>query len=261
MPAATRTTRARSQPSRDRSPPHSGSVPVLALDAGNRFIKWLPAGGTPRCIPSFVKLLESWEDARSDKRSVIIEAYAQRYAIGQVAQDLGGKPTFQHDKCELAPLLCLAAIEPIAGERIIIDKLVVALPDSRKTDAIAAVKGCEGLKRFSRNGQAIDVLIKQVEPIDETRAAYRFALQQGVFRYARTNGILDLGGGTGIGRLYTLNGTLIRQADVIVPGTYALASTIAAALLPQLGYSPDLSLMLQRSPAQCPTPLPQPQEQ
>ncbi len=239
MASATRTPRAHNPPQRGIN-----TLPVLALDAGNRFIKWLPAGGRPRCIPSFVKPLEPWEDACSDELSVILEVGGQRYAIGQVAQHLGGNPTFQHDKCELASLLCLAAIEPPKGNQIAIDKLIVALPDSRKSEAVAGVRRCKGAKTFIRNGQTIHATIKQVEPIDETRAAYSFALKKRLFQYARTNGILDLGGGTGIGRLYTPNGTLIRQADVIVPGTYALATKIAAALIPQLGHSPDLSLLM-----------------
>ena len=37
---------------------------------------------------------------------------------------------------------------------------------------------------------------------------------------------------------------LIREADVVLPGTYALAQKLAAALLPVLGQTPDLGLLM-----------------
>ena len=121
----------------------------------------------------------------------------------------------------------------------------VALPDSRKKDAVAHIREIEGTRDFRRNGIDIVATVRKVVPVDETRPAYRYAIAKGLFNYPKKiNGILDLGGGTGIGRLYAPNGTMDRSADVILPGTFQLAAKIAAALTPQLGYSPKLPLIM-----------------
>ncbi|MBD1903746.1 ParM/StbA family protein [Trichocoleus sp. DQ-A3] len=218
----------------------------LPLDGGNRFIKYLDPLNRVRILPSVVKELESWEDAEPDDKSVVIAVDGHRYVIGQLAAELGGKSVFEEDKCELAWLLALAAIEPNLGQnQVLIEVMAVALPDSRNKQAIAAIKRVEGVKDFTRNGVNIVATVRQVEPCDETRPAYKFARSKGLFRAPnKVNGILDLGGGTGIGRLYAPNGTMIRTADTLLPGTYQLAQKIAGALLPQLGYSPELRLIM-----------------
>lgn len=218
------------------------SVP---LDAGNRFIKWVGPDGKVNCIPSFFKELEEWEDAESDDQSVLIEIGGKRYIIGRAAQDLKGRPTFEGDKCELAWLLALVAIQPNPGETSVrIEEMPIALPDSRNKEAVTALKQVEGTREFFRNGEYIIYTVHRVVPVDETKAAYSYALTSGLFQYHRTNGILDLGGGTGIGRLYSASGTLIREADTILPGTFSLAQKIGAALTPQLGQSANLSMIM-----------------
>lgn len=214
----------------------------LPFDGGNRFLKWIDPKGKARIIPSCIKELEDWEDAQPDDRSVLIEIEGERYVIGQVAQDLGGQPVFEQDKCELAWLLALAAIEPNPGcSTVLIEQMLVALPDSRKKDAVAHIREIEGTRDFYRNGIGIVATVREVVPVDETEPAYRYAVARQMFKHPkRINGILDLGGGTGIGRLYSPNGTMIRSADMILPGTFQLASKIAVALTPQLGYSPNL---------------------
>jgi hypothetical protein len=218
----------------------------LPLDGGNRFVKYFDALNRVQILPSVVKELEAWEDAEPDNQSVVIAIDKRRYVIGQLAAELGGKPVFEGNKCELAWLLALAAIEPNPGQnQVLIETMPVALPDSRDKGAIAAIKKVEGVKDFTRNGVDIVATVRQVEPCDETRPAYKFAKTKGLFRAPnKVNGILDLGGGTGIGRLYAPNGTMIRTADTLLPGTYQLAQKIAGALLPQLNYSPELRLIM-----------------
>ncbi|MBD1903783.1 ParM/StbA family protein [Trichocoleus sp. DQ-A3] len=218
----------------------------VVLDGGNRYLKFFDPLNRVRVIPSNIKQLESWEDAQPDEKSVVVGFEEQRYAIGQVAIELGGQPVFEGNKCDLAWLLALVAIEPNPGQSsVLIETMVVALPDSRNQQAIAAIKRIEGIKEFSRNGIDLVANVKKVEPVDECFPAYKFAKTKGLFRAPnKINGILDLGGGTGIGRLFTSNGTLIRGADVILPGTFKLAAHIAAALTPQLGHSANLGLIM-----------------
>ncbi|MEM7067139.1 MAG: hypothetical protein AAF572_28745 [Cyanobacteria bacterium P01_B01_bin.77] len=56
--------------------------------------------------------------------------------------------------------------------------------------------------------------------------------------------MLDLGGGTALGRIFTRTGSPIRSAEVKIPGTYDLAKRIAAALQAKAEYSPDTSLIM-----------------
>jgi hypothetical protein len=63
-----------------------------------------------------------------------------------------------------------------------------------------------------------------VEPLDETLPAFLYAQSQGFFSFPDVkNAIWDIGGGTSIARIYLPNGTLIHDAEVILPGTKALA--------------------------------------
>ena len=87
--------------------------------------------------------------------------------------------------------------------------------------------------------------MRGVEVQPETLGAFKWVLSQKLFRYARINGILDLGGKTGIGQLYTKNGTLIRDSRVIVGGTYHLAQLVAQhPKLIRQDMSPELSLIM-----------------
>jgi hypothetical protein len=98
---------------------------------------------------------------------------------------------------------------------------------------------------FRRNGETIHASVREVEPVDETRPAYRLACAKNLYKSLKyINGVLDLGGGTGIGRLYSPSGNLMRQADVIVPGTFQLAKKIDSALMPTTNQSQDLSQVM-----------------
>jgi hypothetical protein len=218
----------------------------LPFDGGNRFIKWIAPQGQVRIIPSFIRELEDWEDANWDDKSVVITYEGYRFAIGEVADALGGKPVFSEDKCRWAEVLALCALEPNPGcNSVLVETMPIALPDTRNKQAVEDIKRVEGIKEFVRNGQRIVATVRAVQPVNETEPAFHYALSQGAFRYPDgINGMLDLGGGTGIGRLYAPNKTLIRAADVILPGTYQLAGSIAAALTPQLGYSANLPLIM-----------------
>ncbi|MDY6991639.1 MAG: ParM/StbA family protein [Pseudomonadota bacterium] len=227
----------------------------LAIDIGNRLIKSYTAAGPVKTLPSWHKDLEEWDAPIADQDSVIIHYLQgsnphlnkQAWAVGLVAQDLGGSPTFESEKAFLAPKLALAMIEVSSGaQHVTVERLVCALPNELQEDKVQAiVKGLLGDHKIKRNGEAVKVEIQHVEVQAETVGAFRWALSQKLFQYARVNGILDLGGKTGIGQLYTKNGTLIRESRIIVGGTYQLAQLVAQH--PQLirqDTTPDLSLIM-----------------
>lgn len=218
----------------------------VAFDGGNRTIQWINPLDRVRSIPSFIKHFEDWEDVpTSAKNSVVIRFESQTFVLGQVAKDQGGVPVFTENKIELARKLVLAAIEPNPGQTVVrVETLLIALPDSRNADT-SYLKDIEGTFEFERNGQFIVATIRQVKPVDETRAAYAYGMNQGLYKSRRNiNGVLDLGGGTSIARLYDTSGNLIRKADTILPGTKALAQKVSARITKDLEGSPDLTLIM-----------------
>jgi hypothetical protein len=220
--------------------------PTVCFDGGNRSIQWLNPAGNICQIPSYLKTIDpTWEDVEPDSNSVVIEFESETFVVGQVAKDMGGTPTFQGDKVELARRLVLAALEPNLGnDALRVERLLIALPNSRNAST-AQLKAIEGTYEFVRNGQAIVATVRKVEPIDETRAAYVYAMQHGLFLSRKqVNGVLDLGGGTSIARLYSVSGSLMREADAILPGTFDLARKIASRIQRDFATTPDLALIM-----------------
>ena len=98
---------------------------------------------------------------------------------------------------------------------------------------------------FARNGRPTVARINRVQIVEECRAAWRYATQNGGYRWPRMkNAVLDMGGGTALGRVFTSSGQPVRGAEVKLPGTYDLAKRIAAALQSRSEYSPDTSLVM-----------------
>jgi hypothetical protein len=226
--------------------------PIVAGDFGNRTTQWIDYKNIVRTIPSCIKMLEDWEEAEPDSGSVLIEvlnnsgSIKERFIIGEEAQRQKGISAFTGNKCSMAKQLVYAALEPLPGSNtVIFDHLRVALPDARNAENVALLKSLADTYFFRRNGETVHASVREVECVDETRPAYKFALANGLFKSpGQVNGILDLGGGTGIGRLYSPSGNLMRGADVVTAGTFALAKKIDAALMPTTNQSQDLSRVM-----------------
>lgn len=228
--------------------PCINKVELVACDSGNRFIKYFDRRGNPHRLPSYFKLLEEWQDSlEPDRNSVVLTVDGQRFVVGQLAKELGGSPAFLGNKSQLANLLILPAIEPVEGNDypLEIEKLVLTLPDSRHKENRDFLKSLEGTKTITRNGIEVTYTIKKVVIVDECMGAYKFAMHGGLYQHiGRINGVLDCGGGTLLGKLFTPSGNIHREADLVLPGTVNLARAIAVSLTPKLGYSPDLDLIL-----------------
>jgi len=214
----------------------------LAVDPGNRFTKWID-GQTVRSIPSYVKELSDWEEGGNDAQSFEIGYSGRRYLVGRLAQLMGGRPAFEDGKAELAHLLILPALASDSPQRI--EKLVIPTPDSRNQQTIAKLKELETTIEFSVNGQDCLTTIRSVSAVDECRGAYDLALGRSMWRYPNNpNGVLDIGGGTAIARLFAPGGALLRDADIVLPGTSHLAQRLAAAILPKVGSTADTGMLL-----------------
>jgi hypothetical protein len=88
-------------------PQNSQIRSCVVFDGGNRFIKWIDSYNQVKIIPSCIKEVSEyqWKRLRPDSQTVFLEFDNKRYIVGKLAQDLGGEPTFQKDKCELASIL------------------------------------------------------------------------------------------------------------------------------------------------------------
>jgi len=224
-------------------PPHRAVTrPQLAVDPGNRFTKWIDCQ-TVRAIPSYVKELSDWEEGGSDDQSYEIEFSGRRYLVGRLAQLMGGSPAFESGKADLAHLLILPALASDSPQRI--ERLVIPTPDSRNLATIAKLKELETTIEFSVNGRECLSTIRSVVAVDECRGAYELALGRGMWRYPQNpNGIIDIGGGTAIARLFAPGGALVRDADIVLPGTSHLAQRLAAAILPKVGSTADAGSLM-----------------
>src|SRR4028119_184002 len=223
--------------------PHRATVrPVLAVDPGNRFTKWVDCQ-TVRSIPSYVKELADWEEGGADGQSYEIEFSGRRYLVGRLAQLMGGLPAFEGGKADLAHLLILPALASDSPQRI--ERLVIPTPDSRNLATIAKLKELETTIEFSVNGHDCLSTIRSVVAVDECRGAYELALGRGMWRYPQNpNGILDIGSGTAIARLFAPGGALVRDADIVLPGTSHLAQQIGGAILPKVGNTADAGMIM-----------------
>src|SRR4028119_1300073 len=216
--------------------------PQLAVDPGNRFTKWVDCQ-TVRAIPSYVKELADWEEGGHDAQSFEIGFSGRRYLVGRLAQLMGGAPAFESGKADLAHLLILPALVSDSPQRI--ECLVIPTPDSRNQATIAKLKELETTIEFSVNGHDCLTPIRSVVAVDECRGAYDLALGRQMWRYPQNpNGILDIGGGTAIARLFAPGGALLRDADIVLPGTSHLAQRLAAAILPKVGSTADAGSLM-----------------
>lgn len=222
----------------------------VAFDGGNRFIKWVNPENEVRMIPSCIKEVSTtqWQRIKPDPQTVLIELDGKRYVIGKQAQELDGEPVFQRNKCELAEIIALVAIEPNLGlDYVHIAKLAIALPSDTNELDVEALRKLENYpltKQFRRNGKDICYTIGRVEPLNETEPAFLYAQQQGMFAFPdNPNAIWDIGGGTSIARIYLPSGTLVQDAEIILPGTKELAQQVATEMQAMCGlsYSPALS--------------------
>ena len=216
--------------------------PELTVDPGNRFTKWIGCQRV-RAIPSYVKELADWEEGGNDAQSFEIGYSDRRYLVGRLAQLMGGSPAFESGKADLAHLLILPALASDSPQRI--ERLVIPTPDSRNQQTITKLKELETTIKFSVNGHECLSTIRSVVAVDECRGAYDLALGRGMWRYPNNpNGVLDIGAGTAIPRLFAPGGALLRDADIVLPGTAHLAQRLAAAILPKVGNTADAGMLM-----------------
>ena len=220
----------------------------ILINPGNRYIEYVSADGQMIRLPNVIRDFDaSWEDVPSPSSdTAIIEREGRIYAIGQAAKTMHGKAAFDKGKLGMMFDSVFAALEPSYGQSILrVENLKLAVPDIRNGDAIAESKKLQGTFEYTRNGQAIITTIAHVTLIEEATAAYNYGVKTNLYQWLDAiNGVIDFGGGTSSGRLYTSDGLMLREASVTLPGTNALAQSIQARLLKETGTSADLSAVM-----------------
>jgi hypothetical protein len=220
----------------------------ILVNPGNRYLEYISADGQMVRMPNVIRDFDtSWEDVpQPSSDTIIVERDGRIYAIGTVAKTLKGKAAFDKGKLSMMFDSVFAALEPSYGQSILrVENLKIAVPDTRNAEAIAESKKLQGTFEYTRNGQDLIATIAKVTLIEEATAAYNYGIQNGLYQWTDAiNGVIDFGGGTSSGRLYTADGLMLREASITLPGTNALAQTIQARLLKETGTSADLSAVM-----------------
>ncbi|KAM3105307.1 ParM/StbA family protein [Phormidesmis sp. 146-33] len=220
----------------------------ILVNPGNRYMEYISADGQMIRMPNVIRDFDtSWEDMpQPASDTAVIERDGRLYAIGTVAKTMKGKSAFDKGKLRMMFDSVFAALEPVYSQSILrVENLKIAVPDVRNEEAITQSKKLQGTFEYTRNGQALITTIAKVTLIEEATAAYNYGIQNGSYQWLDAiNGVIDFGGGTSSGRLYTADGLMLREASITLPGTNALAQTIQARLLKETGTSADLSAIM-----------------
>ena len=233
-----------------------GGLLTLNIDPGNGWIKFITAEGRRCCIPSYIKVLGSREKGTPDKKSVLLNFDGDRYSVGQVAGQLGGKQLYAMGKAEYGFVAVAAAIAlgtPPTDKPI---KLRVLVPDSDRDEWVKFGDTlAQKLERFVSGSGSDEQLyfpdIADVELISEGLPVWRFVRDRNLVpaEYDRKMiGVLDAGTGDLTATLFTETGEIVREANAsfTVPSMKALVGTLASELEVAVpGSSPDRSTLME----------------
>lgn len=209
------------------------TIPVFGFDLGNRFPKF-GHGDQLSKIASYRAVIPAFQDispAVLSAGSHLVEIGAVRTVVGRDAAAYGARPTFQGadgQKWIHSKVFLFAALAELGlYGNVHIELLRTVTPDTQQPDQIAALQALTGAHNATVNGQSINLVISEVAIHDEGQPAWLVATNQNKWQFPKAmNGVLDLGGGTGIARLFSPQGAPIRQSELILPGTFALAEKI-----------------------------------
>ncbi|ESA37153.1 hypothetical protein N836_00300 [Leptolyngbya sp. Heron Island J] len=206
---------------------------VFGFDLGNRFPKF-GYGDHMKKLASYRAVIPAFQEVSPHQLSAqshLVEIGAIRTVVGADAVSYGARPTFQGadgHKWVHAKVFLFAALAELGlfGD-VHIELLRTVTPDTQQPDQVTALKALEGAHSATVDGQEIRLVVSQVAVHDEGQPAWLVATNEQKWHYpAAMNGVLDLGGGTGIARLFSPTGAPMRQSQLILSGTFALAEKI-----------------------------------
>lgn len=232
----------------------------VGIDAGNRQIKACLNGKT-LVMPSIISVLRQNTPLPVAQNSAAVTytggdclpLKGRSWAIGQIAGEWSGQPTFKAEKADLAPQLVLATLAALLGGEgsgvVSVTELMLCLPDNdpeKFREVTLALKGMHQLEL--PNGGALTVHIKNIRIALECLDAYKWLLTTDAFIMPTktTTGIVDVGGGTTIAQLFGASGSPIPDSRIVVAGAMDLAQLIAPTLkgVESKGHSPKIEWIL-----------------
>jgi hypothetical protein len=220
----------------------------ILVNPGNRYIEYVSASGQMIRLPNVIREFDpSWEDVPAPSaETVIIKRDGILYAVGTAAKTMKGKSAFDKGKLSMMQDSVFAALEPTYGQSILrVENLKIAVPDIRNSEAIAQSQKLQGTFEYTRNGQDVITTIAKVTLVEEATAAYNYGVKNDLYQWLdAVSGVIDFGGGTSSGRLYSPDGLMLREASITLPGTNQLAQMIQARLLKETSTSADLSAIM-----------------
>ncbi|MCY7274338.1 MAG: hypothetical protein LH702_11500 [Phormidesmis sp. CAN_BIN44] len=220
----------------------------VLVNPGNRYLEYVSTSGAMIRMPNVIREFDpSWEDVPAPAaETVIIKRDGTLYAVGTAAKTMKGKSAFDKGKLSMMQDSVFAALEPSYGQSILrVENLKIAVPDIRNGEAIAQSQTLQGTFEYTRNGQDVITTISKVTLIEEATAAYNYGVKNDLYQWLDAiNGVIDFGGSTSSGRLYSPDGLMLREASITLPGTNQLAQMIQARLLKETSTSADLSAIM-----------------
>lgn len=207
---------------------------IHSTDFGNRRLKNDGLGGVIETRPAFIQYLEKYQDEiKGNEQSPLVEINegtgVTRYIIGEAAQ-LEGRSNIQFgDKINQMKYFFLATLPPVA--QLEIEQLLIAVPDARLQQHQSVIDNIVGTHEYRRNGRDQSVTVKSVKLVDESKAAYLYALNNNLFALpADVNAVWGIGGVQFGGSLFRNRGEMLQRYNVVLDrGTFTLATEIAAA--------------------------------
>ena len=207
----------------------------ISLDIGNR--KIAVTDGQRLCsFPSYSKKRTVKQDLNfsnpsyAERKSFQICVGAVSYLVGSVAENLNATETFNGDKWKKAKEFFFASLRALEiAPNVHIKELFATVPDDQAEDQLEAIRGLQGAHSFSINGEEYAVVVDEVNIVGEGKFAWVRAINEDFYEYPGfMNGVLDLGGGTAIARLFGPEGDINRELELIIEGgTARLATAIA----------------------------------
>lgn len=215
-------------------------IPVMSFDLGNRKNAATVGKGVIH-YPSYagIKKARQTVDVNSPSfvrnKSFLVEFGSCSYIVGQESAELlEHNPTYTGDKWKKVKEFLFASIHALnIGKTLHIKELRCSVPDDLDEAQCGPFRSMANKTHpFIVNGTEYKVRIDKVVVVAEGVFAWYRAIKENLLQYSGyVNGVLDLGGGTAIGRLINPNGTILRGREVVLDrGTYELANSIAGEL-------------------------------
>jgi hypothetical protein len=217
------------------------TVPVLALDPGNAYLKALIPSGqghTPYCVPNYIYVADNFQEV-SDSRDTI-SVYAPditgsdvRYIIGQEAKFLKGEPLVSLGKADYVHIITKAVLQFTSENPI---DLRIQVADSNLPEWSAA----------ETRIREVCPQVRGIKFISEGTPPWKWMKENGSWAYPdMANGVIDIGGGETTCQIISPRGTVSQAKKLTLPGMYELASVVGAKLKPLgLQFSPNPGAIL-----------------